>query len=263
VERQIVLPGDKLDDGHLKDGSGTYREEDGIYSACLGLRSIRSDIVSVIPLSGKYIPRVGDIVIGKVIEMTPSAWVIDLNSPYVAPLPGSETPWTVEFGETSKYMAIGDTLLVQIRDVNEVRRVGVTMIGPDLRKLVGGQTIDVDATKVPRIIGRGGSMISLLKRMTRCRIMVGQNGRIWLDGTVEDVTVAMGAIRMIEANAHRLGLTDAVAGFIQGMRGDMQARREKREKEQEAREERAILEDRVHRAVQPSMELEEGKKEEE
>lgn len=256
VDREIVLPGDRLDAGRLRSGPGTYQDGDGVYAACLGIKSVRGDSVAVIPLSGKYIPRVGDIVVGKVFEMTPSAWVIDLNSPYVAPLPGSETPWTVEFGETSKYMSIGDTVIVQIRDVNETKRVGVTMIGPDLRKVVGGQTIDVDATKVPRIIGRGGSMIGLLKRLSRCRILVGQNGRIWIDGTVEDVTVAMGAIRMIEANAHKLGLTDAVANFIQGMRNDIEAQRVRREKAREVKEEEAIMKDNVHR-------MEQMKKEEE
>jgi exosome complex component RRP4 len=247
VDREIVLPGDLLDSGGLKAGPGSYRDGEMVFSSCLGIKSIRGDTVGVIPISGKYMPRVGDIVVGKVIEMTPSAWVIDLNSPYVAPLPGMETPWTVEFGETSKYMSLGDTVIVQIKDVNETRRVGVTMLGPDLRKVVGGQTMDVDATKVPRLIGRGGSMIGLLKRLTRCRILVGQNGRVWMDGTVEDITVAMGAIKMIEKNAHRLGLTDAVANFIQGMRNQMEARRAEREKKNEAAEEQAIIKDRVQR----------------
>jgi exosome complex component RRP4 len=250
VDREIVLPGDVLDFGRFKPGPGAYADGETVYAACLGIKTVRGDQMGVIPISGKYMPRVGDIVVGKVMEMTPGAWIIDLNSPYVAPLPGSETPWTVEFGETTKYMALGDTVIVQIKDVNEIGRVGVTMLGPDLRKVVGGQTMDVDATKVPRLIGRGGSMIGLLKRLTRCRILVGQNGRVWLDGTVEDVTVAMGAIRMIEQNAHRLGLTDAVANFIQGMRNKMDAGRAERERKNEAAEERAIINDRVQRTAE-------------
>jgi exosome complex component RRP4 len=251
------LPGDQIDAGRYKSGPGTYSDGAGVFAACLGIRSIRGDTVGVIPLSGKYMPRVGDIVVGKVMEMTPSAWVIDLNSPYVAPLPGSETPWTVEFGETSKYMSIGDTVIVQIREVNEMKRVGVTMIGPDLHKVVGGQTIDVDATKVPRLIGRGGSMIGLLNRLTRCRILVGQNGRVWLDGTVEDVTVAMAAIRMIELNSHKMGLTDAVAVFIQGMRADIEAKRAARETAKDAKEEQAITKDRVQRLEESKRQMEE------
>ena len=246
VDRQLVLPGDMLGT-HVKGGNGTFREGESVYAACLGIRSTRDGFVSVIPLSGKYIPRRGDFVIGKVVEMTPSAWVLDLNSPYVAPLPGSETPWDAQFGEAHKYMSMGDSVLVEIRDINEIGRVSVTMMGPNLHKLVGGQTIDVDATKVPRLIGRGGSMIGLLKRLTRCHIIVGQNGRVWLDGTVEDVTIALAAIKKIEEDAHKLGLTDAVAAYIEAMRRELDAKRARKEAGDDAREKTAVLQDRAQK----------------
>jgi len=145
-------------------------------------------------------------------------------------------------------------VLVEIRDINEIGRVSVTMMGPNLRKLEGGQTIDVDATKVPRLIGRGGSMIGLLKRLTRCSMIVGQNGRIWIDGTVEDVTIALAAVKKIEADAHKLGLTDAVAAFIEGMRKDLDEKRARREAGNDAREKEAILWDRVDRLKEDSKE---------
>ncbi|MBM4248681.1 MAG: hypothetical protein FJ149_04480 [Euryarchaeota archaeon] len=250
VDRQLVLPGDVLGSDGSRGGSGTFAEGGTLYAACLGIRSTRDGVTSVIPLSGKYIPRRGDFVVGKVAEMTPSAWIIDLNSPYMAPLPGSETPWDVQFGEAPKYMSLGDTVLVEIRDINEIGRVTVSMNGPNLRKLVGGQTIDVDATKVPRLIGRGGSMIGLLKRLTRCHIIVGQNGRVWLDGTVEDLTIALAAIRKIEADAHKLGLTDAVASFIEGMRRDLDGRKARKERDDDLREKQAIIWNRVERITE-------------
>jgi len=121
------------------------------------------------------------------------------------------------------------------------------MNGPNLRKLVGGQTIDIDATKVPRLIGRGGSMIGLLKRLTRCHIIVGQNGRVWLDGTVEDVTLALAAIKKIEQDAHKLGLTDAVAAYIEGMRRELDAKRSRKEAGNDAREKEAVQEKRAEK----------------
>ena len=246
IDRQLVLPGDNLGT-HVRGGLGTYKDGESVFATCLGIRSMRDGFVSVIPLSGKYIPRRGDCVVGKVVEMTPSAWVIDLNSPYVAPLPGSETPWDAQFGEAQKYMTVGETVLVEIRDINEIGRVSVTMMGPNLRKLVGGQTIDIDATKVPRLIGRGGSMIGLLKRLTRCHIIVGQNGRVWLDGTVEDVTLALAAIKKIEQDAHKLGLTDAVAAYIEGMRRELDAKRSRKEAGNDAREKEAVQEKRAEK----------------
>jgi exosome complex component RRP4 len=245
VNREIVIPGEVIASGRVRAGPGTFKEGDDILSACLGIKMQRDGYVSVIPLTGKYIPKQGDVVVGKVIEMTPSAWVIDLNSPYVSPLSGAETPWEVEFNETSKYMVIGDTVLIEIRGVDSIKKVSVTMNGPGLRKLEGGQTMDIDASKVPRLIGRGGSMISLLKRLTRCRILVGQNGRVWLDGTVDDIHVAMAAIRKIESEAHRLGLTDAVAAFIEDMRKELDARRAERELSRDAREEYAIMKNKI------------------
>ena len=92
-------------------------------------------------------------------------------------------------------------------------------------------------------------MISLLKRLTRCRILVGQNGRVWLDGTVDDIHVAMAAIRKIESEAHRLGLTDAVESYIEEMRKELDARRSERELTRDAREEYAIMKQQIEHTV--------------
>jgi exosome complex component RRP4 len=97
------------------------------------------------------------------------------------------------------------------------------MNGPNLRKMNGGQTVDVDATKVPRLIGRGGSMIGLLKRLTRCHMIVGQNGRIWLDGEIENIVFAIRAIKMIEENAHTSRLTERVKDYLESVAKPAQA----------------------------------------
>jgi exosome complex component RRP4 len=88
------------------------------------------------------------------------------------------------------------------------------MSGPGLRKLVGGHIIDISHSKVPRVIGKGGSMISLIKKYTRCRMFVGQNGRIWIDGEPEEIFLAAKAIEKIENEAHVIGLTDAMNKYL-------------------------------------------------
>ncbi len=45
-----------------------------------------------------------------------------------------------------------------------------------------GSVIDISHVKIPRVIGRNGSMISMLKKELNVSIFVGQNGRIWLKG---------------------------------------------------------------------------------
>jgi exosome complex component RRP4 len=215
--REIVIPGDLLDASGLKAGSGAYAENGKVFAAQLGIKSVKSNFVNVIPLGGRYIPATGDSVIGKVIDIGPSNWLIDINSPYPAPLHVNEVPWRVEFGDTSKYLNVGDTLLAKVLMVDETKRVQVTMKEQGLRKLSGGQVIDISYTKVPRVIGKGGSMIQLIKGHTNCRIFIGQNGRIWLDGEIESMVTAIHAIRMIEEGAQESRLTEKVKEYLESV----------------------------------------------
>lgn len=213
--REIVMPGDLLEGDKLKPGAGTYVSNGNIYAALLGIKSVKSNYVNIIPLGGRYIPCVGDSVIGKVEDIGPSNWLIDINSPYPAPLHVNEVPWRVEFGDTARYMNVGDVILAKVLMVDETMRVQVTMKDQGLRKLQGGQIIEISHTKVPRIIGKSGSMIQMIKGYTNCRIFVGQNGRIWLDGEVDNIMHAIKAIQMIEEDAQSFGLTERVKAFLE------------------------------------------------
>jgi exosome complex component RRP4 len=215
--REVVLPGDLLDTGKLKAGAGTYVQEGKIYAAQLGIKSVKANFVNVIPLGGRYIPTPGDTVIGKVVDIGPSNWFIDINSPYQAPLHVNEVPWRVDFGDTARFMNIGDTLLAKVLMVDETKRVQVTMKEQGLRKLQGGQVMEISYSKVPRVIGKGGSMIQMIKSMTNTRIFVGQNGRIWLDGDIESILFAIRAIKMIEDNAQASRLTEKVREYLESV----------------------------------------------
>lgn len=214
MSREVVLPGDLLDSGRMKPGSGAYAQEGKVYAAQLGIKVVKSNFVNVIPLGGRYIPIQGDLVIGKVEDIGPSNWLIDINSPYPAPLHVTEVPWKVEFGDTSRYLNVGDTLMAKVLMVDETKRVQVTMKEQGLRKMQGGQVVEISHTKVPRVIGKGGSMISMIKNQTNCRIFIGQNGRIWLDGEIDSIMVAIHAIRMIEEGAQTSRLTERVKEYL-------------------------------------------------
>lgn len=213
--REIVVPGDVLDGGDLKPGVGTFSEGGHIYAALLGIRNERSGFVNVIPLGGTYIPRAGDAVIGKVVDLGPSFWLVDIRAPYPAPLHVNEVPWRVEFGDTARYLDVEDAILTKILSVDETRRVSLTMKDHTSRKLTGGQIIGISHAKVPRVIGRKGSMINLIKNTTKTRMFVGQNGRIWIDGDIDDIVNAVGAVRMIEEQAQVLGLTESVRSYLE------------------------------------------------
>jgi len=212
--RRVVIPGELIDSRGSKPGEGTYADGGHVYAAQLGIVAQGDGLVSVIPLGGRYMPRADDEVIGQVVDLGPSHWLLDINAPYPAPLHATESPWRVDFGDTGRYMDIGDSAICRVLQVDETKRVQCTMQDRELHKIEGGQIVEVSHSKVPRIIGKDGSMIQLIKSFTKIQGFVGQNGRIWIDGNPEDVMIATRVIKLIEDHAQAVGLTEAVNAFL-------------------------------------------------
>jgi exosome complex component RRP4 len=105
--------------------------------------------------------------------------------------------------------------VAKIVKVTSQKLIDVSTKGPGLRKLYGGRIITVNCNKVPRIIGKQGSMVSLIKTATGCKIIVGQNGVIWLTGAPDQEVIAIEAIRKIEAEAHMAGLTERMTTYLE------------------------------------------------
>ncbi|WP_400196949.1 exosome complex RNA-binding protein Rrp4 [Candidatus Methanarcanum hacksteinii] len=213
--REIVVPGDVLSTRDEKGGDNTYERDGKLYAAILGVKNYSQNGISVMPIGGVYMPSTGDTVIGIINDIAASNWMVDISAPYPAPLHVNEVPWKVEFGDTSKYLNVGDAVLLKILMVDESKKIQVTMNDSGLRKLDGGMIVDVPYCKVSRIIGKSGSMIQMLKNMTDCRIFIGQNGRIWIDGDDENAEVAADAIRYIEENSQKGNLTEKVKALIE------------------------------------------------
>lgn len=211
--RNVVIPGDLLSEDKKKAGEGTYVKDDKVYSLLYGLANFR-DTISVIPLAGKYVPATGDTVIGVVKDITFSNWIIDINSPYEGLLHISEFPKRIEIVEMPKYLRIGSTLVVRVKDVDSTMKVELTLNERRLGVLKSGRVIEISHTRVPRLIGKGGSMISMLKKELNCNIFVGQNGRIWVNGNEGNMDLAFKTILIIEKEAHTTGLTDRIMEFL-------------------------------------------------
>jgi len=213
MDKEIVVPGDMLGEDPKLSGSGTYVQDGRVYSANYGLVD-RRNTIKVIPLSGRYIPARGDLVIGKVVDVTFSNWIIDVNSPYEGLLHISEYPERVDPANMSKYLHVGELIIARVADVDPSMKVELTMRDEHLRILKQGRVIDISHVKIPRVIGRNGSMISMLKKDLNVSIFVGQNGRIWLKGDDKRADLAIRTIFKIEREAHTSGLTDKVKDFI-------------------------------------------------
>ena len=100
---------------------------------------------------------------------------------------------------------------------NEVNQIDLTTKGMPFNggPLKGGQIVKITPSKVPRLIGKGGSMINLIKKMTQTRIIVGQNGWVWVSGRKEELErVAIEAILKVDRESHTQGLTDRVKELL-------------------------------------------------
>lgn len=214
-KRTIVIPSQLL--GELKEkksGRGTFVEDGKIYSEILGVLDNNNEYFNVVPLKGRYDPSEKDFVIGIVIEPMASSWLVDINAAYPALLHVNEVPWDVDFGETEKYLNSGDVVMAKVLQVDQEKKLQVTLKDRNLYKVKEGNLINVEPSKVPRIIGKKGSMISLLKKYTKSRIFVGQNGRVWIDGEEDGIKKVIDTIRLIEKESLSYGLTNKIEELL-------------------------------------------------
>ncbi len=213
-ERVFVLPGDILGDDSFKSGSGTYIKDGVIHAAQVGVLNINRDFINIMPAFSSYVPKHGDSVIGIIVDNGPSSWMVNIGCPYTAMMHTNDVQWNVKYGDTGKYLKPGDAILAKVSNVNEVKKIQIAMKEHGLRKLESGILVKVPQPKVPRIIGKGGSMIAMLKQKTQTRMFVGQNGMIWVEGEDNNMEVVSQAIQIIKDRAHVSGLTDYMENYL-------------------------------------------------
>lgn len=217
-DKTVVVPGEILAEGmdHVP-AQGTFRENENIIASQIGLVNINGRLIKVIGLSGRYIPKPGDMVIGRITYISFSNWSVDIGYAYEANLSLKEatSDYIARGADLSQYYDYGDLVTAKVIGVNKQKAIDLTMKGPGLRKLKGGRIIKVTPSKVPRIIGKQGSMISVVKDATNCKITVGQNGLVWIQGEdPEKVRLAEEAIHKIDQESHKDGLTDEISKFL-------------------------------------------------
>ena len=207
--KDLVIPGQILADDEYYSGRGTFKENGKVCSSLLGRVSLRNKKIRVIPLKSKYVPKKGDVVIGKIKDDRFSMWDVDINSPYSGILPAFEV-FGREKKELNKVYDVGDVLFLRVVDVDEIKKAKLGLKGRGMGKFKGGIIVDIAPTKVPRLIGKKGSMINMIKDKTKCKIVVGQNGLVWVKGNEDMEQLTREIIHLIEAEAHTSGLTNKI-----------------------------------------------------
>ena len=177
---QFVLPGDIIVTGDYRPEQNVILEGDRLMSTAIGFSEIKDDLVTVTPLTGLYTPKTDDLVIGKIVSHNALSWEVDINSYY----PGILTAFDI-FGkdysasrdDLSLKLNTADIILARIANVNS-RDPLLTIAGENLGKIDSGELIKISPSKIPRLIGKHGSMIQTIEASTNTSITVGQNGLI-------------------------------------------------------------------------------------
>ena len=222
-EKEVVVPGEVIATGmDFLPGMGTTRQSDNIVAARIGLVNVDGRAIKLIPLSGQYLPRNGDTIIANVVDVNFSGWRVETNSAYSAMLNVKDATgdFVPKGADLTQYFDVGDYLVAKIVNVTTQMLIDLSLRGPGLRKLGEGRILKVASSKVPRIIGKKGSMVSMIKQATDTKIIVGQNGIIWISGEdPKGELIAVNTIRKIEEEAHIPGLTDRIKSYLEQITG--------------------------------------------
>lgn len=214
-KRRIVVPGEIIVEGEdYLPSDGTRRKENNIIANKFGIAEEAGRVIRVIPVTGAFMPRRGNVILGRVTDITFHGWIVDIDSAISGFLPIEESPRFINKNEMDQFLAIGDVISAKIMGIKS-RGIDLTLKGRGLGKLEGGFTFRVSPNRVPRVIGKEGSMINLIKEKTGCLISVGQNGWIWIKGeNLDNEIKARKAVEFVAEKVHIDGLTEKVEELL-------------------------------------------------
>lgn len=205
-DRDIVTPGQILSDEPKAAGAYTYVLNGKVYAAVAGVVQFRDSKLNVLPGKAPYKPSENDPVVGIIIDSKPSNFEVDLGWHLVGFLhnPGRKSRLRLR---------IGDVIYTEVK-YSGIRGVFLEG-GQRLVKVDRGLLIRVSPVKIPRIIGKRGSMLNTLTSESGCKIYVGRNGLIAIVGDSPEKELALAsAIKMIEEETHLPGLTERVMSHL-------------------------------------------------
>ena len=217
--RRCVIPGDVVTTRPLRPEQNVVLDGNRIISTAVGISEAYDDSIRVIPLAGKYIPKINDFVVGKVISHTSLSWELDINSCYVGFLPAQDVfgrDFSAHADELASKLRLGDLVATRIANFDRTRDPLITISDRDLGKIDSGVLVTISPSKVPRLIGKRGTMIQAIENATNAVITIGQNG--WVVVSCESpngLLKAQRAVRMVDERAHVANLTEQVKKMLE------------------------------------------------
>ena len=214
---QFVLPGDIIVTGDYQPEQNVILEGDRLMSTAIGFSEIKDDLVTVTPLTGLYTPKTDDLVVGKIVSHNALSWEVNINSYYSGILTASDIfgkDYSPSRDDLSLKLNTGDIILARIANVNS-RDPLITITGENLGKIDSGELVKISPTKIPRLIGKHGSMIQTIEGSTNATITVGQNGLIILKcDNSAGLKKAIASVKMIGMIQYEVNIEDKIQNIL-------------------------------------------------
>ena len=219
TKRKYVIPGDVITSGPYRPEQNVILDGERIIATAVGTSEIYDDTVRVISLTGKYIPKINDLVVAKVLSHSSLSWELDINSSYVGFLPAADVfgrDFSAHADELNSKLKKGDLVVARIANSDRSRDPLLTISDRELGKIESGELVKISPSKVARLIGKRGTMIQTIEMATGAIITIGQNGWIVVSCENSDgLLKAVKAIQMVEEQAHIANLTDRVKSMLE------------------------------------------------
>ncbi|KAG2473889.1 MAG: Exosome complex component Rrp4 [Nitrosopumilales archaeon] len=219
TKRKYVIPGDVITSGPYRPEQNVILDGERIIATAIGISEIYDDTVRVISLTGKYIPKINDLVVAIVLSHSSLSWELDINSSYVGFLPAADVfgrDFSAHGDELNSKLKKGDLVVARIANSDRSRDPLLTISDRELGKIESGELVKISPSKVPRLIGKRGTMIQTIEMATGAIITIGQNGWIVVSCENSDgLLKAVKAIQMVEEQAHIANLTDRVKSMLE------------------------------------------------
>ena len=221
AEQRLVTPGMAIGPSAGKRaGSGIITEQDTMIATQLGWLQEKNNTMSVHPIHSAYMPRSGDLIVANVAEVRNNLWFMDINGAFQGLLPMSLATWKVEFGAARQHMDVGDVVLARVQEVDECHNVVLTMKGVGLRRLDLGAMVSIPVQHIDRIRGVNNERIQRMRDMCDCRMMVGENGRVWIEGSSDGIAWARSALQKMTDEGHHKDFDSILDEMDNNVKGD-------------------------------------------
>lgn len=190
-KRQYVSPGDVIttDVGFMR-GHGTYIENDELKASVAGVVERVNKLISVRPLKTRYNGEIGDVVVGRVVEVQQRRWIVDTNSRLnsilllsSANLPGGELRRRSATDELlmRQYLSEGDLISAEVQSVYSDGSLSLHTRSLKYGKLSQGSLVKVS----PTLIKRRKTHFHYLP--CGVSVILGNNGYIWVSPKFSEI----------------------------------------------------------------------------